>query len=827
MLLILASVGALASGAFAAGSLTGRVLIEDVQPAVGATVALEGTRFGAAVNAEGKFTLSGIPAGLYEIRARLVGYRQLGEVEVRITDGDTTTVVLELQQDLIEISGVEVTASRRLGAEDVRPSVAKLLPRETKMLPGAAEDVLRSLQAIPGVTSVSDFSSQLVVRGSGPDQNLILIDGFEVINPYRLYGFISMFNPETVSDISLQTGGFAAQYGDRLSAVLDVQNREGRTDETIGGKINTSLTNMNAVLEGRLPLVGGSYLFSVRRTYYDLILGPVLQSANIVKGDVALPNFTDFQGKLGFALGPEHRLFFSGVTSRDGVDLISGDDRPTPDSVNVFDESYNTLLGVTWQYNPSPAFISQTQFSWYRNTGTGLFDGTFVDPAQNTGELERGDTVGIRFLNFGVNYEYRYTKASLTQKFLTRAGVHLIEFGAGVDLLRTDFTRFFELDQAFLEFVESVGLSVPTNVAEEVRYNRYNVFLQDKVAFGDRLFIQPGVRLDFYPALGTSAFLSPRLNISYKLDEVSTLRAAYGIYYQSPGMEKLDFRSRVVFNEEFFSTLTAERADHYVLGFDRMVTPEWQVRLEGYYKDFRDLVVQEKLSGSSWQSTLAGTDPYSPQAWTTPVSVQDDSLTNRPVNEAVGESYGFEFMFQKIRTLPSDRFTGWISYALAFAERDRGGILTPFLFDQRHAVNVVGNYRFAERWDVGARFTLRSGRPFQIATGVKPRVIVAEVNGTQSPAIQVDGTGKTILDVVYEEETLSGRLNLYHTLDVRITTYPRWWGLDWSVYLDVQNVYNRENEQTVRYFIDDGAGLQRRAVYGIPIFPSLGLSLTF
>ena len=335
------------------------------------------------------------------------------------------------------------------------------------------------------------------------------------------------------------------------------------------------------------------------------------------------------------------------------------------------------------------------------------------------------------------------------------------------------------------------------------------------------------MRLDFYPALGTSAYLSPRLNISYKLDEISTLRAAYGIYYQSPGMEKLDFRSRVVFNGEFFSTLTAERADHYVLGFDRMVTPAWQVRLEGYYKNFRDLVVQEKLSGSSWQSTLAGTDPYSPQAWTTPVSVQDDSLTNRPVNEAVGESYGFEFMFQKIRTLPSDRFTGWISYALAFAERDRGGILTPFLFDQRHAVNVVGNYRFAERWDVGARFTLRSGRPFQIATGVKPRVIVAEVNGTQSPAIQVDGTGKAILDVVYEEETLSGRLNLYHTLDIRITTYPRWWGLDWSVYLDVQNVYNRENEQTVRYFIDDEAGLQRRAVYGIPIFPSLGLSLTF
>ena len=329
LLLLLASADGLASRAFASGTLTGKVLIENDQPAVGATVALEGTRFGAAVDVAGEFTLSGLPEGVYTVRGRLVGYEQESPVEVRITSGDTSSVVLRLRQELIEISGVEVTGSRRLGAEDVRPSVTKLLPRESKMLPGAAEDVLRSLQALPGVTSVSDFSSQLVVRGSGPDQNLILIDGFEVINPYRLYGFISMFNPETVSDISLQTGGFAAQYGDRLSAVLDVQNRDGRSDAAIGGKINTSLTNMNAIIEGRLPLGTGSYLFSVRRTYYDLILGPVLRSANLVKGDVALPNFTDFQGKLGLSLGQENKLIFTGVTSRDGVDLISGDDRPT------------------------------------------------------------------------------------------------------------------------------------------------------------------------------------------------------------------------------------------------------------------------------------------------------------------------------------------------------------------------------------------------------------------------------------------------------------------------------------------------------------------
>lgn len=827
LLLLLTPAARLAGSAPSSGRLTGIVYIEGDRPAVGATIALEGTRFGTAVDAAGEFVIPGIPPGIYKVRARLIGYEQRSPLEVRIQGGDTASVVVRLSQEPIELSGVEVTGSRRLGPEDVRPSVSKILPRESKMLPGAAEDVLRSLQALPGVTSVNDFSSQLVVRGSGPDQNLILIDGFEVINPYRLYGFISMFNPETVSDISLQTGGFAAQYGDRLSAVLDVQNRDGKTEAFVGGKVNMSLTNVNGMIEGRLPFLAGSYLFSVRRTYYDLVLGPVLRSANLVKGDVALPNFTDLQGRISVSLNPENRLVFTGVTSRDGVDLISGDDRPTPDSVNVFDESYNSLAGMTWQYNPSPEFIARTQLSWYRNTGTGMFDGTFVDPAQNTGDLDRVDTVGIRFLNFGVNYEYRYTKTSLTQRVLTMTGAHVIEFGGGVDFLRTDMTRFFMIDQAFKDFLESVGQSAPTDAAESVRYNRYNVYVQDRIAIGNRVYVQPGLRLDYYPALGTAIYLSPRLNVSFKVDEVSTLRAAYGMYYQSPGMDKLDFRSRVLFSEPNLASLDAERADHYVLGIDRMIMPEWQLKLEGYYKRFRDLVVPEKLAGSSWQSTLTGGDPYTPDAWATPVRVPDDSLSNRPVNDAVGRSYGIEVMFQKVRSYTSDRFTGWVSYALSFAERERDGVFTPFLFDQRHAVNVVGNYRFAERWDVGARFTLRSGRPYQAATGVKPRVIVAEVNGVETPAVQVDGSGKTILDVEYEQETLSGRQNLYHTLDIRLTTYPRWWGLDWAVYLDVQNVYNRENEQAVRYYIDEDANLQRRAIYGIPVFPSLGLSLTF
>ena len=700
-------------------------------------------------------------------------------------------------------------------------------PQESKILPGAAEDVLRSLQALPGVTSVSDASSQLVVRGSGPDQNLILIDGFEVLNPYRLYGFVSMFNPETLTDISLQTGGFAAQYGDRLSAVLDVRNRDGRRDVPVAGKLNMSLTNLNVVLEGGLGLGDASYLLSVRRTYYDLILGPVLESAKLVKGDVALPNFTDLQARLTVPVNAANRVALNFFTSRDGVQLVSGVERDRPDSVNVFDETYNTLVGLAWQFNPSSNVIASTRLSWYRNSGDGEFDGTFVDPAQQTGDLGREDTLGLRFFNFGVDYGYRFTKTSFSQALLINSGIHSLEFGYGVDFLKSDFIQYFEIEESFQEFLRSIGQPVPTNAIETVRSNRFSLYVQDRIRIGDRFFIQPGLRLDAFPVLGQQLYVSPRVNASFKIDELSTLRAAYGTYYQSPGLEKQDFRNRLLFSEEYLGEAVAERADHYILGFDRMVSAEWQFKADTYWKRFSDVVVPEKLAGSRWVSLPTGADPRSLEGWTTPVRVGSDSLTVRPVNEAIGDSYGFEVMLQKIRAYPTDRFTGWVSYALSFAERERDNILTPFLFDQRHAVNVVGNYRFAESWDVGLRFTLRSGRPQREPLGVRPRVIEEERNGQLVPVIQTDQDGRVILDVDYEQDQLSGRLNLYHTLDLRITTYPSWWGLTWSVYLDIQNVYNRENEQAGRYYISDEGALERRAIYGIPIFPSLGLSLTF
>jgi hypothetical protein len=807
------------------GSLEGVVTMPD-GPAAGATVLLGELKIGTTTNESGRFIIENIPTGAYSLIVRLIGYEQSESVRITIEKGRRAHASVLLRLAAVELKGVEVSASRRRTADDLRPSVVSMTPREAKYLPGAAEDVLRSLRALPGVLSANDFSSQLVIRGSGPDQNFIAIDGFEVINPYRLYGFISMFNPETVSDISLETGGFGAKYGDRLSAVLDVKNREGVSDQLLHGKLNSSLTNANLILEGGLP-TGGSWLVSARRTYYDLILGPLLKKTKIVQGDVALPNFRDVQSKVVFPIDNANKILIMGITSRDGAQLTSGADRPTPDSVSFLDQSYNTLAGMTWQYTPGSGILAQTRASWYKNSGAGQFDGSFIDPSQNSGDRSRADTLGLRFLSFGLDYDYTYKKITLTENVSVTSGMNAVELGGGIDRLTTERIRHFHLDDVFKNLILSRGQAVPQDIVSTLSYTRWNLFAQDRMQLLPNMFVQPGVRFDRYEVLNR-AYIAPRLAVSYGIDPLTTIRAAVGSYYQSPGMEKQDNRAAIDFTNTSMSGLKAERADHFIAGIDHMVSSEWQAKFETYYKKFTDVIVAQKFQGMVWTANRSDLGAITqPSGWGMPRQALRDSFTTTPVNDASGRSYGFEFMLQKITAASGEKLSGWVSYALSYAERERDGQITPFIFDQRHAVNVVASYHFAERWELGVNFMLRSGRPYVQALGVKPRLRIMTINGVQTAQILTDQYGKVILDVDYEQDKYSGRLSLYHSLDLRVTTYPEWFGLRWSVYLDVTNVYNHSNQQQINYFIDDQGALEKRVTNGLPIFPALGFSFAF
>jgi hypothetical protein len=204
-----------------------------------------------------------------------------------------------------------------------------------------------------------------------------------------------------------------------------------------------------------------------------------------------------------------------------------------------------------------------------------------------------------------------------------------------------------------------------------------------------------------------------------------------------------------------------------------------------------------------------------------------DSLTSIPVNGATGEAYGIELMIEKINTSRSDNFNGWISYSLSFANRERDRKKSPFIYDQRHAINIVGNYKFAQSWELGFNFILRTGKPYNKALGVQPRIQSLTVNGTTFNTVQVNNNDEVVLNIDYEKNNYSGKLKMYHSLNVRLTKYIVWFGLDWSLYLDIQNIYNRKNQEQADYFVDEKGTLKEKYIYGLPVFPSLGLSVAF
>jgi TonB dependent receptor/CarboxypepD_reg-like domain/TonB-dependent Receptor Plug Domain len=855
LLLILGLLAATATAAAQTGTVEGTVREAGGRVVSGATVIVDGTKLGAISRSDGSFAIAAVPAGEHTLAVTNIGYES-SRRQIVVKAGEKVIVAITLKEAPLQMGTVEVRAERNRQAQsDTRSSVTKIEPRQAKYLPGAAEDVMRSLRSLPGVVAPNDFSAQLVVRGSGPDQNLIVIDDIEVFNPYRLYGFVSMFNPETVSEITLLTGGFPAKYGDRLSAVLDVTNREGEI-EGVGGKLNASVTNANLVLEGTFPKpLNGGWLISGRRTYYDLVLAPIARSAKLVDGDIAFPNFRDLQFKAVMNPWDNHSFTLNALTSSDNTELVSSAEREAIDSFSINDRSYNSLAGLSWRWMPTAGFLSKTVASWYENRGETQFGGEGGSRLLY-GDVSRDSLAAmIRALpkevrdslrkmgidpdnppSLGISdgsAEFNFRKYTIKNETSWDLGGHLLEFGVGGDIIHTSVGFQAKPDSLFLALRQARGRnSMPDSVVDGVDYYRMNAFVQDRISFGDRFYLQPGVRFDYYKIIDRS-YLAPRISASYAVDPLTTIRGAFGIYYQSPGYEKLlDRQTFFDLTSPEIANLNAERATHYVLGLERMMSPEWQVRVEGYYKRFSDLIVQQKLTGTRYVSTpKPGGDVRYARGWEDPVMIVGDSLTNVPVNGATGEAYGMEILLQKFGAGDDSRLNGWLGYTLAWANRYREGATFPFNFDQRHAVNLVLNYKALDWLELGANFQFGSGFPYTPPVGFSPIVVLnTDSTGARTPAVAANIFGEALfsIDRGGVADINSARLPAYHRLDVRATFYADWWDLKWSIYLDVVNIYNHKNILSRSFTVDKETGtLKMREVGMLPILPTLGVSLAF
>ncbi|MGB0166463.1 MAG: TonB-dependent receptor, partial [Luteibaculum sp.] len=295
---------------------------ENGQAILFTNVILEGTSYGATTDENGFFSITQVPIGTYTLVIKTINYESVRE-EITIEDGKYLTRKFYLNPQAIEMDEVEVSAEKVRNTTQVKMSVTKISPKEIKALPsiGGQPDLAQYLQVLPGVIFTGDQGGQLYIRGGSPIQNMVMLDGMIIYNPFHSIGLFSVFDTDIISNADVYTGGFNAKYGGRISSVMDISTRAGNKSYH-SGKVGVNPFGARLLLEGPLNKLdaesgtSSSYILSAKTSYLE-------QSANqfySYASDDGLPyTFTDLYGKMSFNSrnGSQFNLF--GFNFRDAV----------------------------------------------------------------------------------------------------------------------------------------------------------------------------------------------------------------------------------------------------------------------------------------------------------------------------------------------------------------------------------------------------------------------------------------------------------------------------------------------------------------------------
>ena len=725
-------------------------------------------------------------------------------------------------------ANIEVPLFRNTFAETVqvlpetiaepRPSSTPIAPEEVFQVAGSVDNVFRTLDLLPGVAATDDFGSRLAVRGGTPDQNLTVMDGVEIHNPYRLFGIASAFNPETVESFQLTAGGFGVAYGDRLSSLLIVETRPGRRD--FQGATAVSITDGNVVLEGATPFWdNGTWLFSARRTYFDLVAGALL--------DQNFPSFTDLQLQAGLDIGSGHRFTVTGLRSVEDADLDFEGDRPG-ERVALGSDVGNDLASARLDAVFGSWGTSTTIVSWSRNREQLGFEGTIRADARRSNAPDDDVAFGLTTIAFDRSVSVR--DISVRQAFDVQLSTeHLVSAGLEIHRLTSGVGFTISGDRNDNEANGSSifgGSGLPDALQSSLDGTRGGLWVQDTYAPSSRVSVEPGLRVD-WSTVNRRVTVSPRVAGTYALGGGARLRAAFGRYTQSPGYEKLT-------QSDFFIDLSAarelrllhEKATHVVVGVEQDLGADLTVRVEGYYKRFDDLLVGRleaeaerlvRISRYDFPEDLQDSIPTAPL------------ITSHPTNDAGGDAYGVDVYLT--HTNPAAPLTGWLSYAWGRANRESYGRRYAFEYDRRHAFNAVGRYRLTSRWDLAATARLATGFSHTPPVGLRVGAATDDRNRLV-PGTDLDGDLIYTVDYGGVENLNSGRLPYYARVDLR-ATYRRGGATGrWSLYMEVLNLLGRDNpiELEPRLEHDPDSNMPRlseSAAQGFPRIPTFGFRLRF
>jgi len=772
LILLLCAIG-IESYAETSGRVQGRIIdTRTKEPLAGVNVLIVGETLGASTDVDGYFLIEKCSIGTQRIEVSYIGYETRLITDIMVMSSKPATVSVELNESLFEVEAIVVSGGYFPEETQVQPSTIALNREEIRRFPGGFEDVVRTVSTLPGVTITgAGGRNDLLVRGGGPAENLFIVNNIEVpnINHFGTQGFssgsISFVNLDYVDNVSFSTGGFTAQYGEKMFSVLELGLSEGRTDR-IGIKTLISATQFGFNSEGPFG-DNGNFIFSARKSYLDLIFKAA--------GLPFVPVYNDINLLANFQPSSRDRISIIGLAALDYVERDQSSLENRVKNAGLLDNTQNQyIVGIDYRH-----LLNQGYFEITGNYNLTRFDFAQVDSLENTYYQSTNDEgeAGLK-----LKYFHAFSK-----KFNLLSGISYKR------IRNINDVRFADIiyDRNGVA-VPRASLGLPSSIKDNFNSGKSAAFLEADLSVNKRLTIISGLRLDHYDFLSDKNYLAPRFALRYQLSSKVSLKLSSGVYYQSP--------SYVWVLNPVNRKLKALRNDMVVMGMDYLWRDDTRFSMEVYYKDYKNLPTgTQKGVNDYYVITNSGTD-FGGRS--------DDfqSFGYYPlVSSGKGNTYGIEWLLQKrFSEIP---FYGQISLSLSHSEFKAGnGKKHEGPFDQPYLLNITGGYIFNEKWEVSSKFRYFSGLPYT-------PVYQPFNNPSGNYSIQN-----------LPDEYLSDRLDAGHHLDLRVDRYFNFSKWILITFVDIQNIYNFQIEQRPRYdFWED----EVKRYSDIGILPSIGISFEF
>lgn len=752
---------------------------------IGVTIYTADKTAGTVSNNFGYYAIQ-LPAGKHTMIYNFVGYTQVIK-EVTITKDVVMDVLLKSAQTDIGEVVVKGSKTHKKVSEEVRMSTIEIPIKTIKEIPAllGEKDVLKVLQLMPGVQSGSEGQSGLYVRGGGPDQNLIILDGATVYNAQHLFGFFSLFNGDALRSVELVKGGFPARYGGRLSSVIDMNMKDGNK-EKYTGELGIGIISSKGLIEGPFAKGKGSFIVSGRRTYIDILAQPIILAVN--NGNTAGYYFYDLNAKANYEIDAKNRVYLSGYFGRDKFYLN------VKESFN--DNSYKSKINFGWGNATGTA-------RWNHIVNPKLFSNTsliysFYELAIKADEEENGQEL------FSVRYGSGIRDFSLKQDFDWYANNdHKVKFGGVV----THHT--FTPDALVIKdnlFGESL------NRKTEYKSIETGFYIEDEWKISKRLKSLYGVRLSTFSS-NDKVYVNPepRLALAYNLKSDLAVKASYAtmnqyIHLLSTSGVGLPTDLWVPATEKVKPQNSQQVAAGIAKDFEKQ---NFSLTIEGYYKTMNNIIGYKE--GASFLALQESSDGAQSISW-------EENITS-----GKGTSYGAEILVQR----KQGRLTGWVGYTLAwtkhkFPELNNGKEFYA-RYDRRHDVSVVATYKLKKNMTLSATWVYGTGNAITLPLSTYQISTLGSRAFKEQFGYYQPGTEYT--------DRNDFRMRAYHRADIGLqVTKEKKRGLrtwEFSAY----NLYNRKNPFYYTIGPEERFNSQSKQVLKqislFPILPSISWNYKF